>query len=87
MAIIDESIEKYNPQLASSLQGSISDEMTDKPDHTRRVINNGIVIGKKATESGVEIYHDGRFVAILTADEIEGLYKSIKHAHIETLKG
>lgn len=46
-----------------------------------------VVIGKKATESGVEIYHDGRFVAILTADEIEGLYKSIKHEHIETLKG
>lgn len=47
---------------------------------------DGIVIGKKMTENGVEIYHNGKFVATLTVEEIEELYKGVKHAYIEKLK-
>ena len=42
---------------------------------------------KKITEKGVEIYRNNEFVAGLSVDELEEIYKNVKHAQIEELKG
>ena len=42
---------------------------------------------KKITEKGVEIYRNNEFVAGLSVDELEDIYKNVKHAQIEELKG
>ncbi|MHB1546133.1 MAG: hypothetical protein ACYCSB_01215 [bacterium] len=44
------------------------------------------VVEKKMNENGLEIYNNGQFAVSLSADELEEIYKNIRHAQIEGLK-
>ena len=50
-------------------------------------IGKNIVVGKKTSENGVDIYSNGQFAASLSVAELEEIYKKAMHIQIEGLKG
>lgn len=49
--------------------------------------SKSIVIDKKTSENGVDIYSNGQFTASLSVAELEEIYKKAMHIQIEGLKG
>lgn len=50
-------------------------------------IGKNIVVDKKTSENGVDIYSNGQFAASLSVAELEEIYKKAMHIQIEGLKG